>query len=141
MTTLKWKIFDLLTPPQGLRVSIIQNNSFHGALCSIPINLICIMTTYRFFSFTFWPHPWGRGCFCGLNIDYYVDACFFPFNLICNMTIFWKSWILPPLRSWRCVKGQNICFHGALCSIPFNLICNICTTFRKNSNFGLSHNY
>ena len=39
--------FLLLTPPQGSMVCKRQNNSLHGLLCFIPLNVICNMTTFR----------------------------------------------------------------------------------------------
>ena len=72
-------------------------------MCSIPLNLICNMTTFtKIYGLTFWPHPLGQWRVCGQNICYHFAANVFSFNLIRNMTKFWKRLILasaPPPRS------------------------------------------
>ena len=115
--------------------SVFTSHSFHGALCSIPFNLICNMTTFRKrYSLTFWPHPLGRGCVCGQNICYHVAASVVSFNLIYNMTTFRKTynltfWLYP--LGQGCVCRQNICYHVAASVVSFNLIRNM-TIFWKS---------
>ena len=52
--------FTFWSHPRGRGCVWGQTIWFHGALCSIPLNLICNMTTFRK-KLTFWPHPRGRG--------------------------------------------------------------------------------
>ena len=103
----------------------------HGALRSIPFNLICNMTTFRKKCFD------GTTRATGMCKDR-ICACFVLyatlFNLICNMTTFRKNVLTIPLGRRVCVKTEYVLgwcsMPRALCPIPFNLICNM-TTFRK----------
>ena len=61
----------------------------HGALCSIPFNLICNISFKNVLAF--WPNPRGRGCVQGQNMCLHGALCSIPFNLICNMSIFRKK--------------------------------------------------
>ena len=101
--TFRFFLFWSFDPPLG------QDMCLHGALCSIPISLICNMTTFRIF-FDLWPHPRDEGWVLGQNMYLHVAAFVTPFNLICNMTMFWKSWILTfwpqPKGSGRVSKGK-----------------------------------
>ena len=121
--------------PRGRWCVQWQHTCFHGALCSIPFNLICNMTTFsKIYSLTFWPHPLDQGCVCGQNICYHVAASVVSFNLICNMTTFWKIYSLtfwPHPLGRGCVCEQNICYHDAASVVSFNLICNM-TIFWKS---------
>ena len=121
--------------PRGRWCVLWQHTCFHGALRSIPFNLICNMTTFsKRYSLTFWPHPLGQGCVCGQNICYHVAASVVSFNLICNMTTFRKIYSLtfwPHPLGRGCVCGQNICYHVAASFVSFNLICNM-TIFWKS---------
>ena len=47
MTTFIKKCFELLTPPQGSRVCVRTEYVHALALCSISVNLICSMTSFR----------------------------------------------------------------------------------------------
>ena len=108
--------------PRGCWCVYWQHTWFHGALCPIPFNLICNMTTFsKRYSLTFWPHPLGQGCVCGQNICYHVAASVVSFNLIYNMTIFWKSLILASASPLKSTKGdQNQAFK-----LKSRLICFI----------------
>ena len=57
----------------------------HGALCSIPFNLICNNTTFRFF-YTL-THLGVKGVSKD-RIYLHGALCSIPFNLTCNMTMF-----------------------------------------------------
>ena len=65
---------------------LIKNMCFHGALCSVPFNLICNMTMP-------WTPPHGsKMCrVCGQNICYHLAAFVIPLNLICNMAMSRKT--------------------------------------------------
>ena len=94
--------------PRGCWCVQWQYICFHGALCSIPFNLICNMTTFRKrYSLTFWPHPLGQGCVCEQNICYHIAASVVSFNLICNMTTFRKD-IVWPFDPTPWVEGVSV---------------------------------
>ena len=124
MTTFRKEKKRPFDPTQGVvGVCYMTAYCFHGALCSIPFNLICNMTFGKRYSLTFWCHPLGRGCVCGQNICYHVAASVISFNLICNMTIFWKSFILasaPPPESTK--QAQTQAFKLKSCLICFKCI-------------------
>ena len=121
--------------PRGRWCVYWQHICIHGALCSIPFNLVCNMTTFsKRYSLTFWPHPLGQGCVYGQNICYHAAASVVSFNLICNMTTFRKIYSLtfwPNPLGRGCVCVQNICYYVGASLVCFNSICNM-TIFWKN---------
>ena len=129
--------------PRGRWCVLWQHICFHGALWSIPFNLICNMTTFRKrYSLTFWPHPLGRGCVCGQNIYYHVAASVVSFNLICNMTIFWKSLILtsaPPPKSTQQARTQAFKLKSRLICFISIAALPVCKISAKNINNCLSY--
>ena len=64
----------------------------HSDICSIPLNLICNMATFRKNVLTFWPHL-GVEDVCKDR----MCACMVPLNLICNMATFQKEKMFWPL--------------------------------------------
>ena len=102
----------------------------HGALCSIPINLICNMTTFRKKIVDLWPCSRGRGCVKGQAMCLHLLHLSFPLiwyaTWPCSAKVqFW------PLDHTRGVYIQTTYYHVAACVIPLNLICNM-TIFWKS---------
>ena len=108
MTTFRKNV---LTIPLGRRVCVKTEYvlgwcSMPRALCPIPFNLICNMTTFRKKYFDLLTPPPGRGC---VGVKYLPPCCFMrhPFNLIINMTIFWLVEFWPPPHPLSQPRGQN----------------------------------
>ena len=123
--------FYLLTWHTGWRC---MNMCLHGALCSIPINLICNMTTFREKSFNLWPHPRVEGvCKDRICVCMVIQATF--------ALIWYATWLLSEKvynwTFWSHLAVEGMCkdrisaYMVLYVQFPLILICNMITFSKK----------
>ena len=94
-----------------------------GALRSIPLNLICSMTTFRKKCFDLFTPPHGLRVYVkGQNISLHGALSSIPFNLICNMTTFSLDLLTPP-QGWRvCIRTRDGVLILVLIRVLFSVL-------------------
>ena len=117
-----------------------QNKCLHGALRSIPLNLICNKTTSKKKCFDFLiPPQWPRVC---VKTEYVLAwrSMLYSFYFDMQHDYFQKKNVLtfwPHPWGQGCIHEQNTWYHVAAYIIPFNLICMQHDHFLKKFNFGI----